>query len=60
LNQTQAIDTVVNQISVESRFTQALAQVFPGFDFVLNDQYLHETSLALQEVASVPGDLCLS
>jgi len=37
-----------------------LAQVFAGFDFVLNDQYLHETSLALRVAASVPADLRLS
>jgi len=36
----------VDQIGVEPRLTQALAQVFAGFDFILDDQYLHGISLA--------------
>jgi len=36
----------VNQIGVEPCLTQALAQVFAGFDFILDDQYLHGISLS--------------
>ncbi len=46
LGQMQAIDSVVNQIGVEPCLTQALAQVFAGFDFILDDQYLHGISLS--------------